>query len=254
MEAHNNNTPSPSTTQHVPFLKGPSVEEQYDDIDIINSHIQKGCQLESFKALIDKVNDQNPTFLWGAEASIAYIHGNTIRKYPMALAAYYGRLDVIKYLHAITECDIYDDDVYALIVAGKHGHVDVVKYFVEERYTPIDEYRNQLIRSAIDERQIEVVKYILNLLKRTMEGDTKLMKELIKRQDEHTSYTSTESTLPEKEEDKDRDIRNFARNQLMWYVDVIMDYKGDKEYDEIVNYVMTNYCYVIEKSWEGVEV
>ena len=88
-------------------------------------------------------------------------HGADIHADNKALqnAAWSGHLDVVKYL-VEQEANIHANDEYALRWAAYNGHFDVVKYLIEHG-ADIHAENEDALRSAALEGHLDIVKYLI---------------------------------------------------------------------------------------------
>lgn len=73
-------------------------------------------------------------------------------------AVYRNKIECLKYLHNIMKCIITADDVH---LAANHGHLDILKYFYENKIT-YD--REQIFRALVINKNKECSKYIINVI------------------------------------------------------------------------------------------
>ena len=102
--------------------------------------------------LLDKGADPN---------HISFIDGSFLL--PEDCACKNGNLEIIKSLvkHGAKMCDPFQEQP-SVVHAVKSGHLDVVKYFIEECPNNPDIDINSLLSSAISSRQVSIVKYLLS--------------------------------------------------------------------------------------------
>lgn len=85
---------------------------------------------------------------------------NTRGGLPLYYATEIGCFDIVKLLiehGALTPCRFN-----VLLVAVKNGHIDIVKYFVEECNVDIHTQNNAAMKSAIVHRHLDIAKYLMD--------------------------------------------------------------------------------------------
>lgn len=84
-------------------------------------------------------------------------------------AAEYGHLDIVKYL--LEQIELYDNPILrdqvetVFSVAAEHGHLDILKYIVEmeHKYGKVDELLQSAFTYAIEGGHVNVLKYLISL-------------------------------------------------------------------------------------------
>jgi len=75
-------------------------------------------------------------------------------------AARGGHLEVVKYLVEDCDADVHAMDDFALVLAAWGGQLEIIKYLVEECGTDIHVWDDYVLRWAAHNGQLEVVKYL----------------------------------------------------------------------------------------------
>lgn len=77
-------------------------------------------------------------------------------------AARHGHLHIVKFFVEECNSDMHTDDESAFFFAAQNGHLDVVKYWVEEHQTSVHSENEVVLRCAAREKSANTVEYLIN--------------------------------------------------------------------------------------------